>query len=133
MSKYKYVPANLTVDTFIDRVRAGEVFYDGQQRKYHYDNNCSNPFRCNENVLRVMWKNVGKLCVRELETTWQDELSEEGPVICWVSNKDSIEKTELRVITDYDTQYNFPFVSTQGDQFPYATPVLPTECRPVDH
>ena len=131
MSNYKYVPANLTVDTFIDRVRAGEVFYTEDNEPVYYDTDWNNPFRYDDAPILWGWDRIPYLSIR-VETTWQDELSEEGPVICWVSNKDSIEKTELRAITDYDTQYNFPFVSTQGDQFPYATPVLPNECRPVD-
>ena len=129
--EYKYVPANLTVDTFIDRVRAGEVFYgDSTNGKFYYDNDKSNPFRYDEMDLIGNWDLIPTLTIR-VETTWEDEVSEENPILCWVSDTSTEEKLHA-VWVDYACLgQKFPYRGLKGLVYKYATPVLPTECRPV--
>lgn len=133
MNKYKHVPANLTVDTFIDRVRAGEVFYDKSLDKYHYDNSCNNPFRLGFRLglesLSSNWAFIAELTTR-VETTWEDEVSEENPILCWASNESKHKSKLASLITGIDVDGEY--IDSRGNFYTCATPVLPSECRSID-
>ena len=126
MSNYKYVPANLTVDTFIDRVRAGEVFYI-HKCKVIYDSLCSNPFRVGSSPLEKQWGWVPELTSR-VETTWKDEVSEENPLLCWVGDLRNGKSGVAVLIFSINHDDSYPYKATQGTVWKHATPVLPTEC-----
>ena len=125
--KTKLVPANLTVETFIQRTMAGEVFYF-DAAKFHYDGTKSEPFRLDNVPLQASWEAVPILCTRE-PITWQDKVSEDSPMLCWVSDNNSSDKVRTDFITGVDSK---GFYDTPDGFWKYATPVKPSECWGFD-
>ena len=66
-----------------------------------------------------------------VETTWEDEVSKENPVLCWVSNRSKREKQHARNILFISNDDCFCY-NAKKYAFKYATPVLPTDCRNID-
>ena len=69
--------------------------------------------------------------------TWTDEVSEDNPVLCWVSNDDPEERKNAQLVVRlsysqgyscYKTKLNVPLSQSHNFSFMYATPVKPEEC-----
>ena len=65
------------------------------------------------------------------EISWEDEVSEDNPVLCWISNKAKGENMIARNIV-YIGKEDGCYYTEKWYAFKYATPVLPTECRSID-
>jgi hypothetical protein len=132
----KLVPANLTVETFIQRVMAGEVFYKKNDMtvSIRYDDRSggANPFKVSAGNSKSHdfnnWNGVSSFSTKQ-EITWQDEVSETNTVLCWVSDKDSKKREDAAVISSIDLDSKFPYKQPNGTGWKYATLVLPSECR----
>ena len=132
--KTKLVPANLTVETFIQRVMTGESFYTkkGSRAYYHTTHDSHAPFRYQVTSQHChvfdVWHLIPEL-LEKVEVSWKDEVSEENPILCWVSDRDSEKRKMIAFIVHINPENHYAYVTTDGDHWMYATPVLRSECR----
>lgn len=125
--KIKLVPANLTVETFIQRTMLGEVFYF-KNIKCFYDKSKTCPFRVdNDQMHEGDWDCVSVLCTRE-PVTWEDEVSEDNPVLCWVRDESSIQSMQVKKVIRIDRPPPHIYDCSDGTYYDYATPVQPSDC-----
>ena len=133
--KTKLVPANLTVETFIQRVMTGESFYTEKGSRIFYKHSVHtyfSPFRYQyqdrESSFIKSWQLVPEL-LEKVEVTWKDEVSETNTILCWVSDDDSEKREHAALISSIDPDFNLRYKQPSGTGWHYATPVLTSECR----
>jgi hypothetical protein len=134
--KAKFVPANLTVETFIQRTMAGEVFYKKNDMtvSIYYDDQSggTNPFKVSVGNSKSQdfnnWNGVSSFNTKQ-EITWKDEVSEENPIPCWVSDTGSEKRSFISPICNIKPEQSCQYIAKVGTIWKYATPVLPSECR----
>tara|TARA_R110000851_G_scaffold187318_1_gene337180 strand:+ start:66003 stop:66503 length:501 start_codon:yes stop_codon:yes gene_type:complete len=132
--KTKLVPANLkTGAEAYSRMLQGEKFKSGNHTIYYnaefgkflgqgYDS--KPPY----SITHISDFDASRMQSHE-PITWQDEVSEENPVLCWVSDDSDIEKTNAEWVFDVSTKIGTMYYeSFSGSTFVYATPVSPSEC-----
>lgn len=59
--------------------------------------------------------------------TWEDDVRDGKPVLCWVSSENKHEKVVAAPIDKINVNA-FKYVDNEGDGWKYATPVKPSEC-----
>ncbi|MGB1309964.1 MAG: hypothetical protein ACPG47_02080 [Leucothrix sp.] len=124
--KTKLVPANLTVETFIQRTTAGEVFYS-KYCKYYYDGTKDEPFRLDCMPLREAWAEIHQLHTRE-PITWQDEVNQGNPILCWVWDNGCPTKERARFIKAAPSGNSALYADASGMWWKNAEPVDKSEC-----
>ena len=128
MKKHKLIPANLTAEAFIQRTMSGETFRDADENEYKYLATFQTPFRINARAMTgYNWGYVPELFTR-VDLTWEDEVSETNPVLCWVNDDYAEKKFHAVLISYYGDGINFPYQGLKGIVYKYATPVEKKEC-----
>ncbi len=138
--KTKLVPANLkTAKEAFRRMLDGEVFHHDREIKYYYGDDGFERF--NYKYRHMNSKGVCTIDVIDDETgfekwsveqpaTWQDDLSIDNPVLCWVSDT-GMENNNTAAALVTDQAEDGRYFTATGIIWKYATPILPSEC--YDH
>lgn len=59
--------------------------------------------------------------------TWEDDVLDGKPALCWVINEDINERVVAAPI-DEIADKEFKYIDNEGSDWKYATPVKPSEC-----
>lgn len=105
----------------ITRLVAGEVFCNliGLRLEFSEDGN----FRFGDSLLPI---NACGIYGWYTKPRWDDNLSEENPVLCWISDISPQKRSYAAFVTDKNKITDK--YKSDGTYWVYATPVKPDEC-----
>ena len=131
MKDHRLVAQKLTIAEFITRLMAGEQFTTMFDTNYFYDDTQINPFRKGtQEMVEADWYMVPKL-YQWTKIVWEDNVSQDTPVLCWISDCDKDEQRVAQMVNAYDPSREFQY-STHGVAYRFATPVDPSICLVIE-
>ena len=119
----KYKKLDLTIREKIERLMDKEVFYN--------EDGCLEYLFSEENGFIIdSGLSAGSLDISidfYTPETWEDEVSPDNPVLCWISDDNTEDRSSaLHIIAVTESGYRY--LCSSGHQWKYATPVQPKEC-----
>lgn len=125
-----------TIDELKQRMLDGERFMHEDSRELFYEDKKEfllageSPFRIGKHPISKTW---GCLDLIIHTPSWEDDVSESNPVLCWVvNNPDNIgRKRNARLISDTPPEDEKPkgfYTDMEGVSWCYAWPVCPNDC-----
>lgn len=106
------------------RLINGEVFYCEGCRVF-FDPKQEQPFRYDYAPLNGLWSSYADW---ETQSDWRDEVSEENPVLCWVSDSAEGGKAAVALVEEYNASKLYSYKETCDEWWKFATPVKPEDC-----